>query len=85
MIATRLRARGRGSGAHQNGSTRVRSDSLEAEEPVLAERREPEIDDMDDNDYFDELDSPSLISTDKKYAGDFDMEPKEYALNIPEV
>jgi hypothetical protein len=40
---------------------------------------------MDDNDYFDELDSPSLTSTDKKYAGDFDMEPKEYALNIPEV
>jgi len=49
--------------------------------PVLAERWEPEIDDMDDNDYFDELDSPSLISTDKKYAGDFDMSPK----NAPSI
>jgi hypothetical protein len=38
---------------------------------------------MDDNDYFDELDSPSLISTDKKYAGDFDMSPKNAPSMFP--
>ena len=30
---------------------------------------------MDDNNYFDELDSPSLINTDKKHAGDSNMGP----------
>ena len=60
MTDRTLRLRGRGSGAHQNGSIRVRSEVHEAGHTPLADRQ-PEPIDIDDDDYFDELDSPNVI------------------------
>ena len=67
-----LRPRGRGSGAHQNCNTRVRSEVHEAGHTPLADRQ-PETIDMDDNDYFDELDSPNVIQSDTNYTRDIDL------------
>ena len=61
-------------GGHTNGSTSVRSEghSIGLHHP---KQHSPEKEDVSDNDYFDELESPNPYSSDMIGSGDADLGP----------
>ena len=62
-----------GSGAHQNGSIKVRSEVQLADEGGAAFRQTGDVDDFE-ADYFDELSSPNLIKTVDAGLANFDSD-----------